>query len=104
MAMLGTLSKKFFRFPKSNLGFLSKCAYSNGGNLLIDEPEFAWLKDLGLKAENNGVYNGSWKGNGEVRREGIVMAWEFGKLLLSGSESMAKLLSLICFRRGYLYY
>ena len=66
MAMLRALSNKFFKFPKSNLGFLSKCAYSDSGNLLIDEPEFAWLKDLGLKADNKGVYNGSWKGNGEV--------------------------------------
>jgi hypothetical protein len=66
MAMLRAISKKLFTFPKSNLGFLSKCAYSNGGDLLIDEPEFSWLKELGLKAENDGVYNGSWKGNGEV--------------------------------------
>ena len=66
MAMLQALSNKIFKFPKSNLGFLSKCAYSNSGNLLIDEPEFAWLKDLGLEADNDGVYNGSWKGNGEV--------------------------------------
>ena len=70
MAMLRAFSKKLFSFPKSNLGFLSQCAYSNGGNLLIDEPEFSWLKELGLKAENDGVYNGSWKGNGEVYNDG----------------------------------
>ncbi|XP_028416803.1 alpha-aminoadipic semialdehyde dehydrogenase-like [Dendronephthya gigantea] len=66
MAMLRAFSSKCFAFPRSNLGVLSKCAYSNGADLLINEPEFAWLKELGLKAENDGVYNGSWKGSGEV--------------------------------------
>ena len=66
MAMLRAFSNKLFKFPKSNLGVFSKYAYSSGNNLLIDEPEFAWLKELGLKAENDGVYNGSWKANGEV--------------------------------------
>ena len=66
MAMLRPFSRKLFAFSKSNLEFLSKCAYSNDGNLLIDEPEFSWLKELGLKAVNDGVYNGSWKGNGET--------------------------------------
>ena len=102
MAMLRAFLKKLFTFTKSNLGFLSKCAYSNGGNLLIDEPEFSWLKELGLKAENDGVYNGSWKGSGEVCSGGggggghfffvgvggggggwgggvIIMVWDSGK-------------------------
>ena len=66
MAMLRALSSKCFAFPKLRFGALSKCAYSNGADLLIDEPEFSWLRELGLKAENDGVYNGSWKGRGEV--------------------------------------
>uniref|UniRef100_A0A8C9AMK9 Alpha-aminoadipic semialdehyde dehydrogenase n=1 Tax=Prolemur simus TaxID=1328070 RepID=A0A8C9AMK9_PROSS len=34
--------------------------------LLIDQPQYAWLKELGLREENEGVYNGSWGGRGEV--------------------------------------
>ncbi|XP_048212393.1 alpha-aminoadipic semialdehyde dehydrogenase isoform X2 [Perognathus longimembris pacificus] len=34
--------------------------------LLIHQPQFAWLKELGLREENEGVYNGSWGGRGEV--------------------------------------
>uniref|UniRef100_A0A2K6LHP9 Aldehyde dehydrogenase domain-containing protein n=1 Tax=Rhinopithecus bieti TaxID=61621 RepID=A0A2K6LHP9_RHIBE len=34
--------------------------------LLINQPQYAWLKELGLCEENEGVYNGSWGGRGEV--------------------------------------
>ncbi|PNJ80290.1 ALDH7A1 isoform 5 [Pongo abelii] len=34
--------------------------------LLINQPQYAWLKELGLREENEGVYNGSWGGQGEV--------------------------------------
>ncbi|KAB0370418.1 hypothetical protein FD755_018380 [Muntiacus reevesi] len=34
--------------------------------LLINQPQYAWLKELGLREENDGVYNGSWGGRGEA--------------------------------------
>ncbi|XP_036264946.1 alpha-aminoadipic semialdehyde dehydrogenase isoform X2 [Pipistrellus kuhlii] len=34
--------------------------------LLIAQPQYAWLQELGLREENEGVYNGSWGGRGEV--------------------------------------
>jgi len=34
--------------------------------LLINEPKYAFLKELGLEETNNGVYDGSWKGSGPV--------------------------------------
>ncbi|XP_012590964.1 alpha-aminoadipic semialdehyde dehydrogenase isoform X3 [Microcebus murinus] len=34
--------------------------------LLISRPQYAWLKELGLREENEGVYDGSWGGRGEV--------------------------------------
>ncbi|GAB1301733.1 Alpha-aminoadipic semialdehyde dehydrogenase [Apodemus speciosus] len=34
--------------------------------LLIHHPQYAWLRDLGLREINEGVYNGSWGGRGEV--------------------------------------
>ena len=35
-------------------------------SFLINEPKYAWLKELGLKEENDGVFNGKWFANGEV--------------------------------------
>ena len=32
---------------------------------LIEEPDYAWLKDLGLSVDNNGAFDGSWGGTGE---------------------------------------
>lgn len=34
--------------------------------LLINHPQYAWLQELGLREENDGVYNGRWGGRGEV--------------------------------------
>lgn len=34
--------------------------------LLIQHPQYAWLQELGLREENDGVYNGNWRGGGEV--------------------------------------
>lgn len=35
--------------------------------LLINQPKYAWLKELGLSEDNDGVYNGNWGGKGEVK-------------------------------------
>nr|XP_044987760.1 alpha-aminoadipic semialdehyde dehydrogenase isoform X2 [Jaculus jaculus] len=34
--------------------------------LLIRQPQYAWLRLLGLREDNDGVYNGQWGGRGEV--------------------------------------
>jgi len=34
--------------------------------LLIDDPTYSWLRELGLSADNLGVYDGSWGGAGQV--------------------------------------
>ncbi|KAM9367211.1 alpha-aminoadipic semialdehyde dehydrogenase isoform 2-T2 [Phaethornis superciliosus] len=34
--------------------------------LLVNQPRYAWLKELDLQEENPGVYNGSWGGGGQV--------------------------------------
>lgn len=48
--------------------------------LLIQHPQYAWLQELGLREENDGVYNGNWRGGGEVcERPGKLQprfAWE----------------------------
>ena len=35
-------------------------------SFLIEDPKYAFLKDLGLDKTNQGVYNGQWFGSGEV--------------------------------------
>ena len=58
------------RFPFRSIYFgLSRASFcsSQDSNLMINEGKYAWLKDLGLKAENDGVFNGTWCGRGEVR-------------------------------------
>lgn len=35
--------------------------------LLVSQPRYAWLRELGLQEENPGVYNGRWGGRGQVR-------------------------------------
>ncbi|NXC18048.1 AL7A1 dehydrogenase, partial [Corythaeola cristata] len=34
--------------------------------LLVSQPRYAWLRELGLREENPGVYNGRWGGGGQV--------------------------------------
>ncbi|KAM6290057.1 alpha-aminoadipic semialdehyde dehydrogenase isoform 2-T2 [Aegotheles albertisi] len=34
--------------------------------LLVSQPRYAWLRELGLQEENPGVYNGRWGGGGQV--------------------------------------
>jgi len=40
--------------------------YSTMSRLLIDESKYSWLRDLGLKADNPGVFYGAWGGQGQV--------------------------------------
>lgn len=35
-------------------------------SMLIDDPKYSWLKDLGLGPTNKGVFYGAWDGTGEV--------------------------------------
>ena len=43
-------------------GFRSR----NMSTFLINEPKYAFLKELDLQETNLGVYNGNWTGSGEV--------------------------------------
>ena len=62
------LSPKRFPFRSIYFGLSRACfCSSQDSNLMINEGKYAWLKDLGLKAENDGVFNGTWCGRGEVR-------------------------------------
>uniref|UniRef100_A0AAR2LWJ2 aldehyde dehydrogenase (NAD(+)) n=1 Tax=Pygocentrus nattereri TaxID=42514 RepID=A0AAR2LWJ2_PYGNA len=53
----------FWRARVHSVRLLPSAAMST---LLINQPKYAWLKELGLSEDNNGVYNGTWGGTGEV--------------------------------------
>lgn len=40
-------------------------------SLLVDNPQYGFLKTLGLESRNKGVYNGKWFGSGEVSAAGF---------------------------------
>ena len=64
MLAVGTLLARQlpFRFLRATSGAK---AYS-ASDLLINDPKYSWLKELGLQAENPGVFDGTWHGNGSV--------------------------------------
>ena len=47
--------------------FAIRCKHAAAmSTLLINQPKYAWLKELGLAEDNDGVYHGTWGGKGEV--------------------------------------
>lgn len=54
------------RMAASNARGLAAGAAAQGG-YLVDDPKYAFLKELGLQKDNCGVYYGKWKATGEVR-------------------------------------
>ena len=41
-------------------------ASSSSSSLLVNDRKYQFLQDLGLKETNSGVFDGEWKGSGEV--------------------------------------
>lgn len=41
-------------------------------DLLINKEKYSFIKELGLEADNDGVFNGSWGANGEVKVERLA--------------------------------
>lgn len=35
-------------------------------DLLINEPKYSWIKELGIQEDNPGVFDGTWGGSGPV--------------------------------------
>lgn len=63
--MIGSLIRGVGSVKRINsLFFISRAMSST--RFLIDDPNFSFLKDLGLQRLNKGVYNGEWSGNGEI--------------------------------------
>ena len=41
-------------------------------SMLVSEPKYSFLKELGLGEVNDGVYDGKWFGSGEVSRASAI--------------------------------
>ncbi len=39
---------------------------SSTADLLINDPKYSWLKELGLQEDNPGVFDGTWHASGPV--------------------------------------
>lgn len=62
-----TLRLARFCTLRTKLSLSVRPATANMSTLLINQPQYSFLKELGLHEDNDGVYNGSWGGQGEVR-------------------------------------
>ena len=66
MIHLRSLNKLMFRAPHicKAVSFSIHTTTPSKNSFLIDKPEYAFLKEIGIKRNNPGVYDGSWKGSG----------------------------------------
>lgn len=55
-----------FLFRSPLLRAMSGAKSYSTTDLLINDPKYSWLKELGLQAENKGVFDGTWRGSGAV--------------------------------------
>uniref|UniRef100_A0A8C6YK67 aldehyde dehydrogenase (NAD(+)) n=1 Tax=Nothoprocta perdicaria TaxID=30464 RepID=A0A8C6YK67_NOTPE len=70
-------------------------AASSMAALLVSQPRYAWLRELGLQEENAGVYNGRWGGSGQIpapKRGEIVR--QIGDALRQKIKVLGSLVSL----------
>lgn len=58
-------SARFLRC-RSVLGITPRVYLSNGQDYLVNKERYSFIKELGLSEENDGVFNGTWGGSGEV--------------------------------------
>lgn len=51
------------------LTFKLRVPMARNASFLIEDPKYSFLKELGLKEKNVGVFNGKWEANGQVRKK-----------------------------------
>uniref|UniRef100_A0A4W4G9N2 aldehyde dehydrogenase (NAD(+)) n=1 Tax=Electrophorus electricus TaxID=8005 RepID=A0A4W4G9N2_ELEEL len=92
--IMGEFVVRCFSLKKrlSSLSFRPVAAMST---LLINQPKYTWLKELGLSEDNGGVFNGTWGGKGEIpapKRGEIVR--QIGDALRKKIKVLGSLVSL----------
>lgn len=60
-------SSSIFRHSKASLFTVGLRAMSSNPDILINQPKYSWLKELGLQEDNPGVFDGTWHAGGKVR-------------------------------------
>ena len=68
-------ARNFSRFlrNRSVLGIAPRAFLSSGQDYLVNQEKYSFIKELGLGEENDGVFNGSWGGSGEVVFPLVIM-------------------------------
>ena len=83
------------RLLPSRLAFTRPSSSSSSSSLLVNDSKYQFLQDLGLKENNSGVFDGEWKGSGEVSgvlcEAVIIIILSGGHLLLSSQRSPHRL-------------
>ncbi|CAH1254137.1 alpha-aminoadipic semialdehyde dehydrogenase-like [Branchiostoma lanceolatum] len=67
--MISTCMATILRVTRQALVIRSSLSHYrrlSSASMLIEQEKYSWLKQLGLSAENKGVFNGEWGGRGEV--------------------------------------
>lgn len=75
--------------------------YSAMSGLLIEDPKYSWLKELGLSAQNDGVYTGTWGATGDVSSELFLLLTLTGRHVGMFCSSQARRLAIVGY--GVLY-
>ena len=57
------------RLLHNRLAWTRASSSSSSSTLLINDSKYQFLQDLGLKETNPGVFDGRWRGSGEVSGE-----------------------------------
>lgn len=60
--------------------------------MLIDNPKYSWLKELGLESVNKGAYWGQWGGSGPVSSiaSDVIVGCSFNFVLLGNGFRFAR--------------
>lgn len=67
--LLSTSARYCHKLSSVLLRHLHSSRNMSSSSLLISNPKYSFLKnDLGLEEVNPGVYDGQWKGSGQVSR------------------------------------
>ena len=65
MIVLQRLSCLQYKIYSTPTRHLLRMAHTSQ-NLLISQPQYSWLKELGLSENNPGVFDGQWRSNGSI--------------------------------------
>ena len=62
------MQKMYSQIARKSLATISRYTPQRlASTYLVNDPQYSFLKELGLQEDNLGVFNGKWSGSGEVK-------------------------------------